>query len=143
MNLLDVSQLVREHLGREAGRVRFPGPLPEYDEVVSVEEITPLQAMELIAQTWERYSNGRNFYPTKIEKIKRYAQLMSDGQWEYQPDGQTIDITDGVVTGGRHRLHAVLLSHTTQCFNVKRRTAKRVKLNGNPGHKDALVSLDG
>jgi hypothetical protein len=121
---MDIARLLKEQIGREAGRIRLPGPLVEYDEVVSVEEITPLQAMELIAQTWERYSNGRNFYPTKIEKIKQYAQLMSDGQWEYLPDGQTIDITDGVVTGGRHRLHAVLLSHTNQKFRIKRRIKK-------------------
>ena len=107
-----------------AGRVRLPGPKVEYDETTSVEEITPLKAMELIAACWERYQSGRNFYPTKIEKIKRYAEAMMAGQWEYRPDGDPVTLTDGLITGGRHRLHAILLSNTTQRVNVKRKITK-------------------
>ena len=121
---LDVAGLVHEAFGVKPVVVRHPGPLVAYDETISVEEISPLRAMELIAATWEKYQNGRNFYPTKLAKIVRYAEAMSDGRWTYEPGWDTIDITDGTITGGRHRLHAILLSHTTQRFNVKRKTTK-------------------
>jgi len=117
-----IADLIQKTFG--AGRVRLPGPKVNYHEVTSVEEITPLKAMELIAACWERYESGRNFYPTKIEKIKRYAEAMQNGEWEYRPDGDPICITDGLVTGGRHRLHAVLLSNKTIKANVKRKTTK-------------------
>src|SRR3990167_1664418 len=94
-------------LGPLSGRVRLPGEPVEYDQTDTVEEVTPQFAMELIAGCWERYSNGRNFYPTKLEKINQYAHMMRDGLWEYRSDGDPICITDGLVTGGRHRLHAV------------------------------------
>jgi len=121
---LDIASLVREHLGREPGRILASAPAPSYDEVRVAEQVSPLLAMRWIAATWQRYQNGRNFYPTKIDKIIQYADLMSAGKWEYRSDGDTIDITDGIVTGGRHRLHAILLSHTTQKFNVLYRTKK-------------------
>ena len=105
-------------------RVRLPGKPIEYDEHIATEEITPLRAMQLIAACWERYSNGRNFYPTKIEKIVRYANEMTEGRWEYRPDGDPITLTDGLITGGRHRLHAVLLSNKTIKANVKYQTTK-------------------
>jgi hypothetical protein len=126
MDSEQIVSLVRKHLG-EPGRIRLPGPPIAYDESTSVEEITPLVAMELIAACWERYQSGRNFYPTKIEKIKRYAEEMQAGTWEYRPEGDPITLTDGLITGGRHRLHAVLLSNTTQKFNVKRKITKETK----------------
>jgi hypothetical protein len=116
--------LIRKNFNIEPGRIRLPGPKIEYDESTQVEEITPLKAMELIVACWERYENGRNFYPTKLEKIMRYATDMNEGRWEYRSEGDPISITDGLVTGGRHRLHAVLLSNTTQRFNVKRKVSK-------------------
>lgn len=118
----EVIRLV-EKIGKP-GRVRLPGPPISYDEQVSVETIDPMKAMEFLAETWKRYPDGRNFYPTKIEKIKRYAEAMRNGEWEYRPEGDPIAITDGMVTGGRHRLHAILLSHTEQRFNVKRKTTR-------------------
>jgi hypothetical protein len=121
---MDIARLLREQLGREVGRIRLPGPLVEYNEVDTVEEITPLVAMELIAACWEQYQSGRNFYPTKIEKIKRYAEDMLEGRWEYRSDGDPIVIKDGLVCGGRHRLHAVLLSGKSIKANVKRKTQK-------------------
>jgi hypothetical protein len=134
---MDIGQLLREHFPGAVGRIRLPGPLVEYDEVTTVEEITPLVAMELIAACWERYQSGRNFYPTKIEKIKRYAEDMLEGRWEYRPDGDPIVLKDGLVCGGRHRLHAILLSGKSIKTNVKRKTTKGAKLNGNPEHTDA------
>ena len=121
---MDLNPIVLEVFGRSSARVRLPGAPRSFEETLTVEEISPLRAMELIAATWSKYENGRNFYPTKLEKIKFYADAMSEGRWKYDPDGDTIDITDGTVTGGRHRLHAILLSHTTQRFNVRTRTTK-------------------
>jgi hypothetical protein len=118
-----VLDLIRKTFG--AGRIRLPGPEVAYDEETRVEEITPLRAMELIAACWERYENGRNFYPTKIDKIKRYADEMLAGTWEYRPDGDPIVVTDGLITGGRHRLHAVLLSNKTIKANVKYKQTKK------------------
>ena len=119
----DITRLVQQ-IGLKPGRVRLPGPPVVRNTVASVEDITPLDAMTLIAGAWERYQNGRNFYPTKLDKIIRYAHAMTDGTWEYRPDGDPIHITDGMVTGGRHRLHAILLSNTTQRCNVQRHTTK-------------------
>ena len=108
-----------------SGRVRLPNPNPpEFEEELRVEEITPERAMSLIAGCWERYENGRNFYPTKLDKIMRYAKAMEGGNWVYDVQGDPICITDGLVTGGRHRLHAVLLSHKTITSNVLHRTKK-------------------
>ena len=119
-----VEQLLREKLGIQPGQVRLPGTPKEYFEDIVVEEITPLRAMELIAATWERYQNGRNFYPTRIEKIKAYASKMERGEWIYDPEFEPIDITNGTITGGRHRLHAVLLSHTPIKSKVRYRRTK-------------------
>lgn len=119
-----ISTLVREHLGREPGRIRLPGPSVAYTEESSAEEVSPETAMEWIAATWERYQSGRNFYPTKLEKIKRYAEAMRNGEWEYRADGDPITLTDGIITGGRHRLHAVLLSGQTIRANISRKTTK-------------------
>lgn len=120
-----VEQVLREKLGIEPGQVRLPGQPREFFEDIREEEITPLRAMELIAATWERYQNGRNFYPTRIEKIKAYADKMARGEWVTDaPLTQTIDVTDGIVTGGRHRLHAVLLSHTPIKAKVRYRRTK-------------------
>jgi hypothetical protein len=121
-----IIDLVRRSFAQRvlSGRVRTPGPVIAYDEVDSVENITPRVAMELIAACWERYENGRNFYPTKLYKIVGYADAMAQGNWQWREDSDPICITDGLVTGGRHRLHAVLLSSTTQRFNVKRKTTK-------------------
>jgi hypothetical protein len=124
MNEQIILDMIQKTFG--SGRIRLPGPKVEYDESMQVEEITPLKAMELIAHCWERYQSGRNFYPTKLEKIVRYATQMTEGKWEYRPDGDPITLTDGLITGGRHRLHAVLLSNTTQKFNVKRKTKKEI-----------------
>lgn len=120
----EVEALLREKLGIEPGQIRLPGQPKEFFEDIREEEITPLRAMELIAATWEKYQNGRNFYPTRIEKIKAYASKMERGEWIYDPDFQTIDVTNGSVTGGRHRLHAVLLSHTTIKAKVRYRRTK-------------------
>jgi hypothetical protein len=124
MTELDIASLVRKHMGREPGRILASAPAPEFTEVRVAENVSPLLAMKWIASTWAKYQNGRNFYPTKLEKILAYSELMSSGAWEYRPDGDSIDITDGIVTGGRHRLHAILLSHTTQKMNVLYRTKK-------------------
>jgi hypothetical protein len=124
MTELDIATMVREHLGMTPGRIRLPGPPVAYDEVRVAEQVSPLLAMKWIAATWAKYENGRNFYPTKLEKIMRYAELMRSGAWEYRPDGDPIQVTDGIITGGRHRLHAILLSHTTQKMNVLYRTKK-------------------
>src|SRR5919108_2883248 len=117
MTELEIADLVRKHLGTP-GRIRLPGVPVEYDEERLVEEVTPLRAMELIAHCWERYQAGRNFYPTKLEKILSYAAAMNAGEWKYLPDGDPIVITDGLITGGRHRLHAILLSGKTIRSNV-------------------------
>lgn len=114
----------RPDLRINASRVRLPGPKVDFEETQSVENITPLMAMELIAAAWERYANGRNFYPTKLEKIIQYASQMTEGKWEFRPDGDPICVTDGMVTGGRHRLHAILLSGKTIKANVKRKTQR-------------------
>lgn len=118
----------REELGRLLGaslsRVREESTPPEYETRTTVEEVSPLKAMIWLARTWEKYPNGRNFYPTKLEKIRRYAADMESGQWEYRPTGDPISITDGIITGGRHRLHAILLSHTTQKCNIKYQDTK-------------------
>jgi len=114
----------RTDLGPLSGRVRLPGEPVEYDQTDTVEDVTPRRAMELIAGCWERYSNGRNFYPTKLDKIMRYARAMESGQWVYDAEGDPISITDGLVTGGRHRLHAVLLSHVTIRSNITYRNTK-------------------
>jgi hypothetical protein len=106
------------------GRFRLPGEPQEYTATKEVMEVTPLQAMTWIAETWQRYPNGRNFYPTKIEKIKRYAEDMRSGKWEYRPDGDPIVVTDGMITGGRHRLHAILLSGQTIKANILTKTRK-------------------
>lgn len=119
-------KLLEERFGRGSGRFRLPGPVIDYDEALTSEEVSPEQAMAWIAATWERYQSGRNFYPTKLEKITRYAEAMRAGEWEYRPDGDPITLTDGIITGGRHRLHAILLSHTTQRFNVKRKITKEI-----------------
>jgi len=121
---LDIAGLLREHLGVTPGRIRLPGPPVNYDEVRVAENVSPTLAMRWIAQTWAKYGNGRDFYPTKLEKILRYSEAMRSGEWEYRPEGDPISITDGIVTGGRHRLHAILLSHTTQKLNVLYRTKK-------------------
>lgn len=117
-----IRDLLRGQLGREVGRIRLPGPATRGVELETVEDVTPLRAMTWIARCWDKYSNGRNFYPTKLDKIVAYARSMEAGTWEFRPDGATIDITDGIVTGGRHRLHAVLLSHKTIKCRVRHRT---------------------
>lgn len=81
--------------------------------------------MRWIAATWVKYQNGRNFYPTEIEKIESYASDMSKGEWVWTPQQDPIDITNGTITGGRHRLHAILLSHKTIRCNIKRRESKK------------------
>ena len=127
MNLTetDITTLVRKTLGQTSGRVRLHPETPEvFDVRREVRDVGPEQAMEWLAQTWERYSNGRNFYPTRLEKIQRYSRVMTAGGWQYDPDGDPITLTDGIITGGRHRLHAILLSHTTQRFNVQHKTRK-------------------
>lgn len=121
---VDITKVLEEHFGRRVGRIRLPGPPVAYDETLVSEEVGPEKAMAWIAATWEHYQSGRNFYPTKLEKITRYATAMREGQWEYRPDGDPIVLTDDIITGGRHRLHAILLSHTTQRVNVKRKTTK-------------------
>jgi hypothetical protein len=123
MDTAQISELVRETFGK-AGRVRLPSAPPGYLETDSVEEITPLQAMTWIAATWAKYPDARNFYPTKLEKIISYAREMEQGAWEFRPEGDPICITDGIVTGGRHRLHAILLSHRTIKSNIKYKTTK-------------------
>jgi hypothetical protein len=121
----DITRLVTQ-LGHAVGRVRLPGIPVAYDMRVVAEDVTPQRAMELIAGCWEQYSNGRNFYPTKLDKIMRYARAMESGQWVYDPESDPICITDGLVTGGRHRLHAVLLSHHTIKANVQYKTKKEL-----------------
>ena len=118
-----------------AARVRLPGPQVDYAERNAAEDITPRRAMELIAACWERYENGRNFYPTKLSKILTYAEHMTNGTWEWRETSDPICITDGLVTGGRHRLHAILLSNTTHKFNVRYRTIKD-QSNGNHNHTE-------
>ena len=75
----DVVSLIRDSFAQhpelavlaQVNRIRLPNPdAPEYDVRDSVEDITPLDAMTLIAGCWERYQNGRNFYPTKLDKIE-------------------------------------------------------------------------
>lgn len=118
----DITTLVRKNLGATSGRVRIHPDTPEmYEDQCEARDVGPDQAMAWLAATWAKYENGRNFYPTKLEKIQKYALLMQRDMWTYDPAGASIDITDGIVTGGRHRLHAILLSHTTQRFNVRRR----------------------
>lgn len=121
---LNIPELLREHLGITPGRLRLPGTPVAYTEESSAEDVSPETAMTWIAATWERYQSGRNFYPTKLEKIKRYADAMRNGEWEYRPEGDPITLTDGIITGGRHRLHAVLLSGQTIRANISRKTTK-------------------
>ncbi|MCI0565370.1 MAG: hypothetical protein MN733_43450 [Nitrososphaera sp.] len=119
-----IADLIQRTFGKRPGRVRLPGLPVEYDERTERELVTPMRAMQLIAATWDRYPDARNFYPTKIEKIVKYGQDMEAGKWEYRPDGDPIVITDGIVTGGRHRLHAVLLSHKSIESNIKYKNTK-------------------
>lgn len=119
---LDIAGLLKEHFGKLPGRLRLPGTPVPYTEETSVEEVTPLQAMTWIANCWEHYSNGRNFYPTKLDKIIRYAKAMEAGEWVFKEDSDPITLTDGMITGGRHRLHAILLSHRPIVAKVKRKT---------------------
>lgn len=120
----DLTTMVRKHFGRTPGRVITPGPRPEFTEEIVTEDVTPERAMRWIAATWVKYQNGRNFYPTQIDKIIDYAHLMERDMWTCDPADDPIDITNGTITGGRHRLHALLLSHTTQIFRVRYRTTK-------------------
>ena len=138
----DVLFLVRKAFARRAdlsattltGRVRLPSEQRVgYETRQVVEDITPAKAMQLIAGCWERYSNGRNFYPTRLEKINQFAHMMRDGLWEYDAKSDPICVTDGLVTGGRHRLHAVLLSHVTIRSNVQYRNTKEPS-NGITNH---------
>jgi len=120
-----LKKLIMNGPGLNAGRLRTPPEkLPEYFEDRKVEDISPLRAMELLAATWAKYPNGRNFYPTRIEKIKAYADKMRSGTWIYDPEFDPIVVTDGMVTGGRHRLHAILLAHTTVKSNILYRKLK-------------------
>lgn len=89
-------------------------------ETVEVIDVTPEMAMEWIAFAWTKYGSGRNFYPTELDKIKRYAKLMEGGKWELGEG--TITLDDGLITDGRHRCHAILLSHCTVKCTIVRRT---------------------
>lgn len=82
----------------------------QFDEHWRMEQVTPDMAMGWIAASWGQ--NGRQFYPTKVEKIRQYAELMRAGEWKFHPNAR-IEIRDGILTGGKHRCHAVLLSGVT------------------------------
>lgn len=97
---------------------------PVYTEVYKIEEVTPDRAMEWIATAWQRYKSGRNFYPTELSKIRRYAEMMRTGEWRWTPDQDAICIKDGLVVDGRHRLHAILLSGKTVKCTVDYKTKK-------------------
>lgn len=97
----------------------------QFDEQESIEEITPDTAMTWIANSWGK--NGRQFYPTKIEKIRHYAQLMRENKWEHDIQHSRIELKDGVVTGGKHRLHAVLLSGKPIWSKVLRKNRKIIE----------------
>lgn len=82
----------------------------QFDEEWRMEQVTPDKAIGWIASAWGH--NGRNFYPTKVEKIRQYADLMRKGEWKFHPSAR-IEILDGKLAGGKHRCHAVLLSGVT------------------------------
>jgi hypothetical protein len=94
---------------------------PEYITTYSTEEVTPDLAMEWIAASWGK--NGRNFVPTQIDKIRKYAELMRAGEWVFEPERDAIVFKNGVVCDGRHRLHAVLLSGCTIKCVIKRKVS--------------------
>jgi hypothetical protein len=110
---------------RFGNRVRFAGPPRAYTETYEIMEVTPDQAMEWIAAAWQHYKSGRNFYPTQIEKIRRYASEMRSGEWQWRADGEAICLKDGVIAEGRHRLHAILLSGKTVKCTVKHKNLKK------------------
>lgn len=95
------------------------GSKQRYSESISTVDVTPDMAMEWIAAAWAKYPNGRNFYPTQLSKIRQYAESMATGQWEWTPEQPPVVIQDGLVVDGRHRLHAILLSHQTVKCNLK------------------------
>ena len=94
----------------------------QFDEWESIEEVTPDTAMAWIAASWGK--NGRQFYPTQLEKIQRYAKLMRENKWEHDIQHSRIELKDGVVTGGKHRLHAVLLSGKSIWTRVLRKNRR-------------------
>jgi hypothetical protein len=121
-----VHSAFREHAdwGLAVNRVQHTIPVPEYDETRSTEMLSPLDAMAILATCWTHYKNGSNLAATKLDKIIRYADAMKAGSWTFDPSAQDITLVDGVVANGRRRLHAILLSSTSQQFNITRRTTK-------------------
>lgn len=95
-------------MGRPAGL-----SIPRVVVSREVVDVTPDQAMEWIAFAWTKYGSGRNFYPTDLAKIRRYAAQMTSGEWKWSLDQEAINLDDGLITNGRHRLHAILLAHET------------------------------
>ena len=114
---------------RSPGRrilVQHGDPVMEkFDERAETVVVTPDLAMEWIAFAWTKYGNGRNFYPTDLAKIRQYAEDMEDGRWKWSEDQPAIHLHDGLVADGRHRLHAILLSHKSVKCNVMRRESER------------------
>ena len=72
--------------------------------------ITPAIAQEML-------THNTNNRPLNKFTLSKYKQLMLDGKWGITPDAIAFDV-DGVLLNGQHRLHAVVLSNTTQEFYV-------------------------
>lgn len=114
-------------MGKPQGSPRVP-----VVELRMTMDVTPRLAMTWIAFAWTKYGNGRNFYPTQLDKIESYAEDMLDGRWQWSPTQDSINLDDGLVTNGRHRLHAILLSGRTIKCNVvfRDKLPEEVKTNG-------------
>ena len=99
-------------------------PKWEWESSRSIENITPLMALEYLASSWGK--GDRNLAPTSVEKIEDYASMMKDSLW-WNYDEDPIVIKLGMVADGRHRLHAILLSGKTLRCEVVKMTKKEQK----------------
>lgn len=79
---------------------------------VNIVAITPAIAQQMLA------NNARN-RSLRSERIKSLAAVMARGEWTLNNDAITL-APDGTVLNGQHRLHAVVMSKTTQSFLVLR-----------------------
>jgi len=73
-------------------------------------KITPAQAKEMLKL------NVRN-RPLKRSVLLRYAESMRRDQWKHSPEPISFDWNNHLIDG-RHRLEAIVLSGTTQVFDV-------------------------
>jgi hypothetical protein len=77
---------------------------------LSIENITPQRAMEMLGNAFEGQRNLRNSY------VARLANEMASGQWRLSPD--CLVVIKGQLANGQHRLNAVIKSHKACPFVV-------------------------